>query len=725
MARLLRVTHRVRVPDGTTGGKVRVEYTGPYVTAAAAAGGQYEGRLSMHSPGWAEMWDLALEYPLQVLGAEPGDPVPPIVRLVITPTGPGVRSEPIIVSGRPVDDGAGVWGLQPAAAVPQVATPAQIAKLGTALGEYEQVSASLQAASRQALAAAELATTSAGVQALGRAPAPGDPAGTYRVGEQDIAWDGSAETGRTDVLVTMPALRGRGPVYVPDLLIGSQSPAENMHRINEALALHRDRREFYLPAEYGPYLVAHPNPASGLSGLYYHPGQTIRGDGPASVLRYAVPNTQYGHLLLPRHTAGVRHEHARLLDFTLDHNSTEHLPGTVTAGITSTHYIHVRLTWRNIPLVALFADSPEENPTVGAVIESPQVFTSMGVALSFFNACESFQFSGTGRFEDLTDDGIAFQEGGTGYQKGHVGSGTYVFRRCGQRHYVPGAHEGWSTPVALRMVGAEDINWQGVIDADGMASSVVSSQGTRLLEGWPKHNGGRRNSNITLGPIHARRTGRDTSPIEGHPNPGHTITVVDTQNMTMLGGVIEDGLGAAVDVETSDGVVVKDLQARGCQIGLRAARGSTVRVEGGDYSRNEAGVLAEHAGTWVDLRGVTANNNVSGIYAASGSLITGHDVIALDNTGQTVVQDVGTVQVSGIRTAPGPLSMRGTATIAAGQTDLLLNHFLGQAAGRIAVSVRDAPASVRALAHPNPALFIARLSEPQPGDTQIDWEAWV
>lgn len=579
-----------------------------------------------------------------------------------------------------------------------------------------------------------------GIRALGREPRAAhpageweaDPPGLYRVGSQDVQWDGAAETGRTEALATaasvaqaVAGLKNRGAVYVPDLLSGSSGPVENMTRLNAALGEHRDRREFYFPAEYGVYEFAHENPASGASGIFYESGQTLRGDGAATVLRYADRNALYGHLMLPRLRAGERHEHARLLDFTLDHNATEHLPATVTLGLSQTHYTHVRLTWRNIPLVACFADSPEESPTVGAVIENPQVFKSLGVALSFFNACKDFQIIGAGRFEDLVDDGIAFQEGGTGFQSGHTAVGTLVFRRCGGRHYVPGEHAGYSTPVAVRLIGCESVNWQALVDADGMAGAVLHCMGTQAMTGFPKYEGGRKNRDITIGPIHGRRTGRDTPTIEGHPNPANALIIEDSLGVSVSGGVLSDSVGNGVGIINSQRVVVRNAVSRGGAVGLRATAGSTVRVEGGDYGANQAGILAEDAGTWVEVHGVYASDNQYPLYAARGALITGHNVLAAGGAilQRTVEADGGQVIVSGIRHGPGPLDESGEAILPPGAVVLHVKHRLRQSPRVVEAHAYDTFVAAFMYSHGDPGTFTLRLAAPVDYPVRVRWTA--
>lgn len=126
MAKLLTINTQVLLPAGATGGRVRVDYPEPYRVAAQMAGGRLSGSMTLVSGGPWATFDAAL----RVYGGEVGDPVPPLVTVTITPTGPGVQAVPIIYQGHPRDTGGGAWNLSSLGAVgPVLATPEMLASL--------------------------------------------------------------------------------------------------------------------------------------------------------------------------------------------------------------------------------------------------------------------------------------------------------------------------------------------------------------------------------------------------------------------------------------------------------------------------------------------------------------------------------------------------------------------------------------------------------------------
>lgn len=90
--------------------------------------------------------------------------------------------------------------------ISEVATPQQLLALNEAIATAQIQQSQVTIAITETQAATEEMRSVAKTYNLGRAPAVGDPAGTYRVvdstGAYDVAWDGSAETARTPALLT-------------------------------------------------------------------------------------------------------------------------------------------------------------------------------------------------------------------------------------------------------------------------------------------------------------------------------------------------------------------------------------------------------------------------------------------------------------------------------------------------------------------------------------------
>ncbi|GAA5503026.1 hypothetical protein Dxin01_02775 [Deinococcus xinjiangensis] len=529
-------------------------------------------------------------------------------------------------------------------------------------------------------------------------------------------------------VATQEAIINRGPVYIPDVVKGITDPQHRSFKINEALAAVKDRREIYLPAEYGVYEIAGEDPANGKAGLMVWPGQTIRGDGAATVLKNAVKNQQYGRMFGLPSVAG-RHEHMQLLDFIVDHNCDKHIPGTVTVDISGTYSAHVRLLFRGIPLVAVFADSPEDAPTVGAILENIKGLSTWGTFLSFFGACEDFQLIGAHRYEQFRDDAIAFQESVRGYQRGHTGSGSLVFRDANKRQLVEGA--GYSQPHALTLYGCVDMNLSGLtIDAQDVAAGAVGISGSQHNPA-AQYRGGRRADNITLGPVFARRIGQSVAPVEGEGAwPRNAIRAENAGRVVVNGGTISESLNAGVNaLDVLDMTLNNVVSTGNAGSGAEFDR-SNATINGGDYSGSPApfsGILATN-GAIVQVNAIRAGSQQNALYAASGAKIIGYDVQAEGITGQVAVQDGGTVQVTGIRTAPGPLMSRGVVSgLDSGNPGSLPEHHLGQQPGMVRAMIRASTGGYAGQAYAklaaNPALIEVGVT-PAPAAGQVVTVAW-
>ncbi|MCP2015610.1 hypothetical protein L1280_002778 [Deinococcus sp. HSC-46F16] len=491
--------------------------------------------------------------------------------------------------------------------------------------------------------------------------------------------------------VTATTLRNRGPVYAPDVLRGIATPTERAYRLNEALALHRDRREMYLPAEAGPYTISHDTPASGNAGLRLWPGQVFRGDGPATVVRNAVKNQQYGHMFRLADVVGP-HEHAQLLNFTLDQNSDQHLIGTVGIDVSGSHYARVSgLVFRNIPLAGLFSDSPEDDPTIGLIMENLQGFDSWGTFCTFFGAGEDFQIIGAHRYERFRDDAVAFQESARGYQRGHTLSGTLVGRDATRREAVYEMREGvrvlvgYSLPHLLTLYGVEDINLSGgTLDAADIVAGALAIAGSRTHAASLRYGAGRPARNITLGTVTARRTGVGVASIQGHNTYRRdAISINDGDDIRILGGMLADNADAGLYAVDTVGLELGPLTSRGNGAGGLHLDNTRATLVGGDYGGNgtQAGVLATRNSV-VELRGVRAGGQRFGVYAASGSRISGHDLRAIGTT-TPVMQDGGTAHLTGVRTTEGPLKTRGKVYVDSVNSFGQPEHGLGQQPGML------------------------------------------
>ncbi|KQR33113.1 hypothetical protein [Deinococcus sp. Leaf326] len=211
MAKLIPITGRVLLPPGSTGGPVKLEHAAPYRVAAQMAGGRYDGWAVRVDGQWAEIHEgKTADTPfLKAFAPELGDPLTSLVTVTVTPEGPGVRALPIVIKGHPRDTGGGGWDLSAFGLVPGETLISEEQRLNVveALAQTQVQQEQVAAAVVQAADVTEQARTSAALRSLGREPHAGDPAGLYRwVSPQgdvlDIAWSGTAETGRTVALAS-------------------------------------------------------------------------------------------------------------------------------------------------------------------------------------------------------------------------------------------------------------------------------------------------------------------------------------------------------------------------------------------------------------------------------------------------------------------------------------------------------------------------------------------
>lgn len=142
MAKLVKVA--VRVPELVPAGSpVEVVYPTPYVAAAHAAGGMFQGVVSSDIvDGWRAIKNL-YGNPLFVYGGESGDPLPPLLQIRVKPRATGIKGMDWHIEGHPRDTGGGEW---------------DGSAYGSNKGEVmatEQQRAGLDAATALALAAAE------------------------------------------------------------------------------------------------------------------------------------------------------------------------------------------------------------------------------------------------------------------------------------------------------------------------------------------------------------------------------------------------------------------------------------------------------------------------------------------------------------------------------------------------------------------------------------------
>lgn len=170
---------RVLLPEGATGATGELDYQGPYRVAAVLAGGTSDVKVIIPDPTAPRLGQVvALDDSPNVflLGARPGDPVPPYLTLRLYPEFPLLasainRGEPIILSGRPHEhpEGSGLWDLEDLGgdARPTIASRAQIESVSQVLADYGLILPNLASATAQLQGVlAELADTQADVSAL-------------------------------------------------------------------------------------------------------------------------------------------------------------------------------------------------------------------------------------------------------------------------------------------------------------------------------------------------------------------------------------------------------------------------------------------------------------------------------------------------------------------------------------------------------------------------------
>ncbi|GBF05838.1 hypothetical protein DAERI_060098 [Deinococcus aerius] len=163
MAKLLKMTRRVQLPPGATGGRWRVVYHENLMTAWGISGGEYEGPLSGPDADGSGRAALLAEGtgPAQLHGADPGDALV-LVTLTIFPSGGNKNFIPFEIVGHPRDTGAGEWDLSLYGALPgQVfMNPVQVGNL------IDATKAARDAAAVAQGAAADLSTERGKIEAL-------------------------------------------------------------------------------------------------------------------------------------------------------------------------------------------------------------------------------------------------------------------------------------------------------------------------------------------------------------------------------------------------------------------------------------------------------------------------------------------------------------------------------------------------------------------------------
>lgn len=153
---------RVLLPEGATGATGELDYQGPYRVAALLAGGTSDVKAiipdAIGAPRLAKIVGLDDSPNVFLLGARPGDPVPPYLTLRLYPEFPPSagainRGEPIILSGRPHEHpaGSGLWDLEDLGgdARPTIASRAQLESVSQVLSDYGLILPNLASATAQ------------------------------------------------------------------------------------------------------------------------------------------------------------------------------------------------------------------------------------------------------------------------------------------------------------------------------------------------------------------------------------------------------------------------------------------------------------------------------------------------------------------------------------------------------------------------------------------------
>ena len=153
---------RVLLPEGATGATGELDYQGPYRVAAVLAGGTSDVKAiipdAIGAPRLAKIVGLDDSADVYLLGARPGDPVPPYLTLRLYPEFPPSagainRGEPIILSGRPHEHpaGSGLWDLEDLGgdARPTIASRAQLESVSQVLSDYGLILPNLASATAQ------------------------------------------------------------------------------------------------------------------------------------------------------------------------------------------------------------------------------------------------------------------------------------------------------------------------------------------------------------------------------------------------------------------------------------------------------------------------------------------------------------------------------------------------------------------------------------------------
>lgn len=153
---------RVLLPEGATGATGELDYQGPYRVAAVLAGGTSDVKAVVPdqagAPRLAKIVALDNSPDVYLLGARPGDPMPPYLTLRLYPTFPESagaidRGEPIILSGRPHEhpEGSGLWDLEDLGgdARPTIASREQLQTVSQVLSDYGLILPNLANATAQ------------------------------------------------------------------------------------------------------------------------------------------------------------------------------------------------------------------------------------------------------------------------------------------------------------------------------------------------------------------------------------------------------------------------------------------------------------------------------------------------------------------------------------------------------------------------------------------------
>ncbi|WP_197378833.1 right-handed parallel beta-helix repeat-containing protein [Mycolicibacterium mengxianglii] len=292
-------------------------------------------------------------------------------------------------------------------------------------------------------------------------------------------------------------------------------------------ALSSGDHSVHVPA--GTYLIS--------ATLRYGDGLTLIGAGSsATVIQNATTRMNGTVMLAPSHL-GVRD--VRFQAFGLDQRADWYDRGGESAtsplfDVGSTVNATVEdVAFHNVRTIAIYADTPNQNPTAGLALLGNRIFESNGGGISLFGSMRGLEIHGN-FITHTKDDAIALQDKGSGDYPTDARITNNTVQDCTARTGFG------STPRGILLFGADRVS------VDHNSVSNVLASGIMISEGASRR---ATNISVTNNDVVGAGTDNDTTDV-----PSKGIWVIGAENVRVADNRVSGSLDGDYAVEESSNV---------------------------------------------------------------------------------------------------------------------------------------------------------------------------